>query len=86
MDVAHANSTDLLADLCSGIGGLYLSDLHDRRCLPSVRRVLRGVDQSRYSLREWIDAVYYITGQRLCFESEEQAAQYLIHFEPDAAD
>lgn len=86
MDVTNANSTDLLDDLCSGIGCLYLSDLHDRRCLPSVQRVLRGVDPSRYSLREWIDAVYYITGNRLCFESGEQAAQYLIHFGPDAGD
>lgn len=84
MDVTNTKSTDLLDVLRSGSGCLYLSDLHDHRNLPSVQHVLRNVEPARYNIKAWTEAVYYITGERLCFESGAQAAQYLLNFKPDS--
>ena len=57
---------------------MYLSDLHNRENLLSVQHVIRGIDPALFSLEEWNDAVQYITGEDVNFQTCEEAAQYLL--------
>lgn len=57
---------------------MYLSDLHRRENLPSVRSVIRDTDPALFSLEEWNDAVRYITGEDVNFQTREEAVQYLL--------
>ena len=59
---------------------MYLSDLHQPRFLPAIRRALCSIPPEQFSLWEWQDAVAYITEESLSFESPEQAADYLKNY------
>ncbi len=69
----------LLELLASRCGCMYLSDLHLPYNFFSIRRALSKITPSDYSLWEWNDAVHYITGQALAFETQEQAMRYLLN-------
>ena len=56
---------------------IYLSDLRQPHFLPTIQRLLHTIPSEQFSLWEWCDAVNYIAGNRLSFESVEQATDYL---------
>lgn len=58
-------------------GCMYLSDLHTPSHFPRIQRALRKITPDHYALREWNDAVWYITGQPCRFVSPRDAAEYL---------
>ena len=64
----------------TGAGCMYLSDLHQPKLLPAIRRALCNIPPEQFSLWEWQDAVSYITEEALSFESQEQAADYLKNY------
>lgn len=74
----YAPSSGLLESLQVQVGCMYLSDLHVSSNLPLVQSALRKIEPDSYGLREWNDAVCYITGQELYFESQRDAAKYLM--------
>lgn len=55
---------DLLEVLQYKTGCMYLSDLHNPDNMHLVRHALREIIPEFFSLREWTDAVCYITGQK----------------------
>ena len=74
----QTNDMGLLEILAFKSGCTYLSDLHSGASLPLVRHAVREIEPSRFSLREWNDAVRYITGEEISFSSCEDAARYLL--------
>lgn len=68
---------NLLHECMNKTGCLYLSDLHQPDRLVLVKHALYKMDPDRYSIREWTDAVNYITGQSLCFKDLTEAVEYL---------
>lgn len=79
MSADNEKTLGLLEYIAANAGCQYLSDL-SYPCRPplySIARIVRKIDPAQYSLREWADAVHYITGQEREFASAEQAARYL---------
>lgn len=74
----YAPSVGLLESLQIQVGCMYLSDLHIPSNLPLVQRALRKIEPDSYELREWNDAVCYITGQDSNFDNQSDAANYLM--------
>ncbi len=68
----------LLAYLSLQAGCLYLSDLPHPIYRFSIQHALRSLSPKWFSLKEWNDAVEYITRQNRSFETEEQAWQFLL--------
>ena len=68
----------LLDILAAKSGCMYLSDLAGTGGDPLLPHYLEEMDADAFSLREWEDAVAYLTGQSHSFETPEQAKQYLI--------
>lgn len=69
---------ELLEYLSLRAGCMYLSDLHQSKYRFSIQHALRGLSPEWFSLKEWNDAVAYITRQDRSFETEEQAQQFLL--------
>lgn len=67
----------LLDILAAKSGCMYLSDLSEGKRL-LLPHDLMGIEAEAFSLREWEDAVSYLTGEERSFETPEQAKQYLI--------
>ena len=70
----------LLETLSVQVGCMYLSDLHLPSNLPLIRHALRKISPESFSVREWNDAVCYITHQKVCFASQQEAFHYLMNF------
>lgn len=70
----------LLDYLSFKVGCMYLSDLYEPKYLPKIQRILRQTDCMFFCLREWNDAVHYITGNEMNFDSPEKAARYLVTY------
>lgn len=72
----------LLVYLSLQAGCLYLSDLPQPKYRFSIQHALRGLSPDWFSLKEWNDAVAYITRQERSFETEEQAMAVFVgqHF------
>lgn len=68
----------LLDDLAAMAGCDYLSDLRFPRFWGRARRALEAVRPADYPLREWNDAVEYLTEEPRSFDAPEQAAAYLL--------
>ena len=77
MEQTEMTMVGLLEILAFRSGCMYLSDLHQPGLLPAIRRALQNIFPQQFSLWEWQDAVAYITGEQLPFESPEQAADFL---------
>lgn len=69
----------LLESIQQVVGCMYMSDLHLAGNRSMVRYAVTTVAPDRYSVREWNDAVAYITGQSLSFENTTDAAKYLMN-------
>lgn len=70
----------LLEYLASGSGCMYLSDLHLDGYLSTIKRLISEIKPVKYSVWEWNDAVFYITGKRTNFETQTEAKEFLINF------
>lgn len=81
MGRAQLPAAGLLETLAARAGCMYLSDLHQPECLPTIQQALQSISPSQFSLWEWQDAVAYITGEQLPFESPEQAANHLAKYQ-----
>ncbi|WP_411335838.1 hypothetical protein [Ruminococcus gauvreauii] len=73
---------ELLEYVAERVGCTYLSDLHQPQELPCIQQVIRKMEPQLYDLREWKNAVQYITGESMEFETPEQAAGYLQDYLP----
>ena len=67
----------LLEELAGQLGYVYLSDLHrtERR---ELSRCLRAVPAEAYSLREWTDAVQFLSGNAIHASTPTAAKQFLL--------
>lgn len=77
---AHATRIGLLEVLQCATGCMYVSDLRTPANLPLIRHALRKVDAGAFGLREWDDAVEYITGENVRFERQSDAMGYLENY------
>ena len=68
---------DLLEYLAFRIGAMYLSDLHNERYAYRLQPILCGMEIEHYSLKDWEDAIHYITGKKMRFCSYEQVNHFL---------
>lgn len=80
MEQTERTMVGLLEILASRSGCMYLSELHQPRHLPAIRRAFCNNPPERFGLWEWQDAVAYIAGEDLLFERSEQAADYLKNY------
>lgn len=80
MEQTEMTMVGLLEILAFRSGCMYLSDLHQPRFLPAIRRALCNISPKQFSLWEWQDAVAYITEESHSFDSPEQAADYLKNY------
>lgn len=74
----YVPSIGLLEFLQKQVGCIYVSDLHIPSNLPLIKSALRKIEPDIYGLREWDDAVCYLTGQDSNFENQRDAAKYLM--------
>lgn len=70
--------TGLLEYIAERAGCGYLSDLHSRKRSPHIYEVIANIAPCDYDLKEWEDAVRYITGETVSFKDGCQAAEYLL--------
>lgn len=64
----------------------YISDLRGCKRVYSIKNALINLEIGQYSLKEWNDAVSYISLANLTFATAEDAANYLKHLSRDPAD
>ena len=74
---------ELLEYLADNIGCMYLSDLHQPYFIKRINKFLIRINPMIYSLYEWDDAVFYITGENRKFENQTEAADFLKNFNND---
>ena len=69
----------LLEIISEGAGCENLSDLHSASNImrAMLAEEVHDIKKEAYSLKEWTDAVYYITGENRSFSSVEEAALFL---------
>ena len=72
-------SPGLLDYIAEKAGCSYLSDLHNKGRYGQIYEVVAGIAPSDYDLKEWEDAVQYITSEMESFEDSGQAAEYLLN-------
>ena len=70
----------LLEYISFKVESTYLSDLHNPVYWPKIQKILCEIDCHAYDLREWNDAVSYLTGKVAAFEDVEQAAAFLKNY------
>ncbi len=70
--------TGLLEYIAENAGCGYLSDLHSKKRNFHIYEVIMNIAPSDYDLKEWEDAVRYITGKTVSFQDSDQAAEYLL--------
>lgn len=67
----------LLDQLLEKTGCDYLSDLHDDHFTEQVLAAVRIMDAEAFSISDWEDAIYYITGQKQVWNTPVAAKDYL---------
>ena len=72
----HTGEAALLETLRERIGYTYLSDLRRRGRTAQVCDVIAALDAASFPIAEWNDAVIYLTGKRVVFQSAEDARQF----------
>lgn len=78
--MANTNKYDpeLLEYLAFRTGAMYLSDLHyNKRYAYQLQPILCALKIEHYSIKDWEDAIYYITGKQMKFSNYEQVAYFL---------
>lgn len=79
MTVDNLIDLSLLDYLAYKTNCIYLSDLRDMRAY-KIRRVVERTPAEAFSMRSWMDAIQYITGNcpLLPLEFREEAKQILL--------
>lgn len=77
MGKTETDGIGLLELISSKAGCMYLSDLRQPGLLSIIRSVVRDISPEQYSLWEWNDAAVYITGEKVFFRNQKQAAVFL---------
>ena len=79
MTVDNLIDLSLLDYLAYKTNCIYLSDLRDMRAY-KIRRVVERTPAEAFSMRSWMDAIQYITGNcpLLPLEFSEEAKQILL--------
>lgn len=72
---------DLLEYLQLKTGCEYISDLHLPEKLPIIRKTIKEIAPTNYSLAEWEDMVSYIMKDKIHFSNVEQARDYLKKYQ-----
>lgn len=73
----------LLEEVCLRAGCRYLSDI--KQCSwERLQQALSEIPVELYSLREWGDAVQYLTGETKMIETKEQAVKLLLGEEAES--
>lgn len=69
---------ELLDILSEKTGCMYLSDLKFMSDTSSIKTVIKRLNPQDFSLKEWYDAVNYLTEQTVSFSSEIEAKNFLL--------
>ena len=67
----------LLDCLIQLVGCNYLSDMHSDEYIPFVCKAVSQLNEDDYSVREWNDAVYYITKVKREFKDPTDAKAFI---------
>lgn len=70
----------LLEYLALHAGCMYLSDLRHPENMIQMKNIVRDIECGQYSVWEWNDAVYYITGREGDFQTQKEAKDFLIMY------
>ncbi|MCQ4640761.1 hypothetical protein NE647_10000 [Blautia coccoides] len=73
-------SLELLDYLSTKAGCMYMSDLHQAKNFLAVHHALRELSPDAFAVKEWNDAVWYITGEQHDFGSSDEAEKYLAEY------
>ena len=68
----------LLEDLAEVTGCNCISELKMLPKRADIARRLKYLDVDAYSLKEWNDAVHYLTGGSQSFQTAEEACRFLL--------
>ena len=71
-------SKHLIEQIAADLGCEYISDLHRPQLLIEIQRLIRSYDSQSYSLKEWKEAIVYITGSSCRMCDNEEIKQYLL--------
>lgn len=75
--IPHGGNGGLLEHIAQQCHCCFLSDIHYSPQL--IKDVLPLIPEEQYSLQEWEDAVQYISGVSLHFQSVAEAKAYLMN-------
>lgn len=81
-EAENVYSAGLLDLLAAKAGCLVLSDLKFKSLI-EIQYLLRKIHENDFSLKEWNDAVQYLTGKKIRFSTQKQAADYLREIKMD---
>ncbi len=68
----------LLEDMASYCGCTFISDLKYLHEPDIIKVFVKNVSPSDYSIYDWNQTVWYFSGEKVLFESEEAARRYII--------
>lgn len=71
---------DLIDELYEQVGCDFISSLRNPRNYPAIFVVLNRMEPKDYPLRQWLDAVQYISGRTENFHSSSEAWEFLKSF------
>lgn len=69
---------NLLENVQKMVGCFFMSDLHMPGRLSDVQKAVDRIPSDLYSLDEWNELIYYVTGTSCPHRSAEEAKEYLI--------
>ena len=71
---------ELLEYIRCKVGCMYISDLHQECWFPEIQKIICRISPEMYSLKEWNDAVNYITGAQQNFETRTMVVDFLKNY------
>ncbi|MCH1978185.1 hypothetical protein MCG44_00245 [Lawsonibacter sp. OA9] len=76
----------LMDDLWDLVGSPYMSDLRYSPWRQAAQRYISELEESVYSLGEWNDTAYYLSGKNIQFTDAAAAKRYLLNVQSDEAE
>jgi len=68
---------ELLELILQKAGLQYISDLSNGIERNSVRRAVKEIPYDQYELKEWREAVYYLTGGKVELHTQKEISDYI---------
>lgn len=72
---------NLLEYLAEKLGCAFLSDLRESPSPGSMRKTIREIPADAFPVKQWKDAVAYLTGRDADFASAQEAKEYLSNYD-----